>query len=190
MRNDISQGEPIPSRVRISFKKGILEVEGREEFVLGIYRDFRENSGKSGALASEPEVEGAARKEVSPKSDQKPRKTKGQSNEPYIVKNLDLAAKNGFASLREHYAGYSPKTNLEHNLIFVAYLQEVLEEESVTASHVFTCYAEVGVKAPKAFRQSLYDTSKKGWLNTESLNDMQTSRVGLSYLEHDMPRAE
>jgi hypothetical protein len=92
--------------------------------------------------------------------------------------------------LKDFYAKFEPKTNMERNLIFVYYLKQKLELETVTTDHVFTCYRDIsGIKAPEALRQSLIDTaSRRGWLDTEDSDDIQITIPGVNYLEHDMAK--
>ena len=76
--------------------------------------------------------------------------------------------------------------------MFIYYLQQILELESITMDHVFTCYRNIkGLKVPGNLEQSLIDTrSRKGWINTSAFDDLKVEVSGINYIEHDMKKAE
>ena len=191
MSNDRSQSLPELSRIRLNIDKGILEVEGREGFVLQVYEDFKQSTLESRPQASESRKRVKEQEGVVRENGKKPRSSKGPRAKPRVLENLNLAASNGRLSLRDYYTQFAAKTNFERNLIFVYYLQNELKLETITADHVYSCYAAVKGKYPTAMVQSLYDTNhKRRWLNTESIEDIKLTTVGVNHLEHDMPRAE
>ena len=106
-----------------------------------------------------------------------------------ILKNLDLVGGGKKESLSAMLERLKPKSNFERNLIFVHYLSEVCGIERVTHDHVYTCYhMTLGLKIPAQLRQSLWDmSSRHGWLDTASLEDISVTTDGINYLEHDMP---
>lgn len=70
----------------------------------------------------------------------------------------------------------------------VYYLQQILGLEGITLNHVYTCYREVGFKAPDAFGQSLRDTaSRTGNLDTSNTNSIKITHRGVMFVEHDLP---
>lgn len=94
-------------------------------------------------------------------------------------------------SLKDYYNQFSPKSNLEKNLIIVNYLTEICKLSNIGAPHVFTCYKNLGQKIPTALRQSLIDTKRRqGWINTADMDDLKTTTSGYNYLEHEMAKKE
>ena len=192
MKSETRQPELGPTRLRISINEGLLEVEGREEFARQIYEDFKVYAAKGRPLGHDAKMEGqsssgAIKSEVSSQS----RRQKSSTGDPHFDKVLDLAARNGNPSLCDYFAKFTPKSHSERNLIFVHYLQNIVGLDSISVDHVYTCYREVQASAPESFRQSLIDTNnKKGWLNTESLDEIEVTIAGQNHLEHKMPKAE
>lgn len=86
---------------------------------------------------------------------------------------------------------YDHKSNYERNLIFVYYLQYILQEDKITLDHLFTCYRNVGQKIPKALEQSMRDTSKdKGWVDIDELENIKVPVAGMNHIEHDLAKIE
>ncbi len=180
------------TKIRIDLSQGIIEAEGTEEFVSAIYSDFKERiRPPSGTVPPDPSSK--HRKEAPPKVEptETRRRRAGTTPTPSIARDLDLSRQDDKPSLREFSAKYRPTSNLKRNLIFVYYLRQIREISSVNVDHVFTCYRNIsGLKAPVALQQSLWDTSSRyGWLDTTSLDDIKVTVPGINYLEHDMPKA-
>ena len=192
MENEVRQPELGLSKLRVSIVEGILEIEGNEDFVLQIYEDFKQYAVKDRRHSYDAKTEQPNSNAASDGiATQKTHRPKSSAGEPRFLKDLDLATRNGNPSLRDYYGKFAPKLHSERNLIFVAYLQDIAEVTPISVDHVYSCYRKVQARAPKRFRQSLIDTSnKKGWLSTESLEDIRVSIAGLEYLEHDMPRVD
>lgn len=181
------------TKIKIDLSQGLIEAEGSEDFVKLIYSDFKDKLQEM-HKGKQKEVEGKREgKEKVIKRPSKPRKGKPSilAQPLKLVKDLDLSGINGKPSLREFYGQYSPKGFKEKNLIFCYYLQEQIKHTPVTVNKVFTCYRHMGIKTPKAFHQSLWDTSHlKGWIDTSSLEDIKVPVAGINYIEHDMKRAD
>lgn len=181
------------TKIRINLVEGLVEAEGSEAFVAGIYADFKQRL---------QELQKAKHKETDPlKKDNvvvsppAERTRKGKSSSaaemPKIDKNLNLKAQDGKPSLRDFYAKYLPGSFLEKNLVFCYYLQQLLEISPINVDHVFTCYRDIKeLKVPTALAQSLKDTARyKGWLDTSSLDDIKVPTAGTNFLEQDMNKA-
>lgn len=104
-----------------------------------------------------------------------------------VVRDLDLKKDENGPSLRDFYAQKRPGSFVEHNTLFVFYLNRTKLIEDVTPSHVYTCYKEVGARIPGAFYQSLLDTSRKGWIDTQNTAKIRVTTVGENFVEHDLP---
>ena len=177
------------AKLRIDLSQKILEMEGSEEFVREIYNDFRDKIST---------ISQATPKKVNEKLETKaevPATSKGKQRQPKketlsIVKDLNLAEQGDKLSLKDFFSKYTPSNNFERNLIFVYYLQNIAKETAITTDHMFTCYRHVGVKIPRAFKQSLRDTaSQKGWIDTSSSEDIKVTTHGINYIEHDITKA-
>jgi hypothetical protein len=194
------------AKLKIDLSAGTVDVEGSEEFVSLIYKDFKarldavEPNTKAPDPARtaltpppSPPPHAASRKSAKSKRDvpeSKTKKTPAGKYTPSMLKNLDLGGQGKTERLKDFYGRYAPTTNMERNLIFAYYLQHKLDMTGITADHIFTCYRNVGgVKAPEAMRQSLLDTAgRRGWLDVGDWENIVVPISGVNYLEHDMPK--
>ncbi len=180
------------TKIHIDLKLGVLEAEGSEVFVEKIYRDFKENI-KLGIDLSNEKVEKSSERKIAKASTSKkinPKKTKvvrtnakKRGLDATLVKDLDLKGDKTKPSLRDFYKKYEIKTNMERNLVFCRYLENELGIKEFGVNHVFTCYRNIlGIKIPGNIKQSLYDTSIKGWININSIdNDISVPVMGTNY---------
>jgi hypothetical protein len=181
------------TKLRIDLSQGVIEAEGNEAFVLRIYNDFK---GLLSTGPRKPQARSSTSKTAEPPSatlEKKVAKRRGAKSKssPSILKDLDLSPQRDILSLRDFYALYNVKSNYERNLIIVYYLEHILELASITLDHVFTCYRHVNVKVPHALQQSLRDTSsRRGWLDTSSGDNLKVTVGGVNYIEHDIKRSE
>ena len=101
---------------------------------------------------------------------------------PTYLANFDFTP-SGKESLKEFVAKYGPKSNLEKNLVFIQYLQNVTETSNISVNHVFSCYRHLNEKLP-FFPSTLLDTKKlKGWIETADLNNLLVVRAGWNHLQ-------
>lgn len=195
------------AKLRIDITQGIVEAEGDAQFVLEVYRDFKEKIG-SIPTASQRETPTAppssARIEVPPTTPapgkrrkkrvvatngDEPRAKKKGRESLAIVRDLDLSGSKA-GRLKDYYATFAPKTNFERNLIFIYFMQEKMGVSKITEEHIFTCYRDLQLRIPKALRQSLFDTAgDRGWIATSDMSDIKATVHGINYLEHDLQRA-
>ena len=116
-------------------------------------------------------------------------KTKTNSTTYQIISSLNLKPK-GKKALTDFYSEYSAKNNFENNLLFVYYMEKILEEQHIGINHINTCYKEVKKKGPNIY-QSLADTKKhKGWIETRNMNNLKITTQGDNYVEHDMAQSK
>jgi len=187
------------SKLKIDLSTGLLEVEGSEDLIKYIYGDFKENIGtpvpekaeSTPLVQAKPEVKTKPNKVTTKVSPAKNGSKSKSKKDPEFLKNLDLSGGTENDSLKDFYAKYDHKSNYERNLIFVYYLQHVLQEEKITLDHLFTCYRNVGQKIPKALEQSMRDTSKdKGWVDIDELENIKVPVAGMNHIEHDLAKTE
>ena len=185
------------TKIKIDLSQGIVEAEGSESFVLGVYSDFKDklsqelHPSSSKSTPSQPS-QPSVKKKSTTKKKSTPKKKSGAKGDWNIISDLDLSGKGSSQSLKEFYNQYSVKTNFERNLIFVYYLQNILKISGITIDHIFTCYRNVPkLKIPGNLKQSLFDTAfKKDWIDTTSTENIHLTVTGTNHLEHDMPLAE
>lgn len=191
------------TKIHINIKQGIFEAEGSEEFVERMFGEFKENIKieKLDGVPIPPSSPTSDSQEASRQSKESPKKTapkkakatktKGGSSEATLVKELDLTGGATKESLRDYCARFVIKTNMERNLVFTYYLQNILEVKGFGVNHIFTCYRNIpNTKIPGNLKQSLYDTSAKGWIAVKSIeNDISVPVIGVNYIEHDLPKA-
>lgn len=107
---------------------------------------------------------------------------------PSIITGINLLPNNK-DSLRDFVSKRSVSNAQEYNTIFVYYLERILELRDITPDHIFTCYKHLGVKPPSNLRQSLFDTrSRKGWIDTTSINDLKITVEGINKVEFDFKK--
>ena len=169
--------------IKIDLQNGTLDVEGEESFVKEIYNDFKEKiverqGGQKNDSATAATTE---KNEERIKTSRKPIK-----QDTYKATD-DINTKN----LKEFYAEKSPGTKYESNTVFVYFLEKKQNIQKITIDHLYTCYKLVGVKVPKALRQSLVDTAfHKKYISTKDLNAIKVAIVGENLVDHDLPRAK
>lgn len=202
------------TKLKIDLSHGILEVEGSETFVRAIYKDFkaqfvqgetaeeeaetttrrrrnRKSRPKAGPQRVEPVVQpvpSTAEPELEPVTAIKiPTPTAA----PYTrLKDLELGATAGHPSLGEFMDSKLPITNEERNLVFMYYLQYLLNVDPITMDHVYTCYREVRIRAPLNLEHSLRTTAgQKNWITASGDDDQFTvTPEGKLYVEKQLPK--
>ena len=105
-----------------------------------------------------------------------------------LVKDLDLRPENK-ESLRDFHSSKKPDSQKEHIAVFVYYLTKILEIESVTPNHIYTCFKDVGVRTPKDIPQAIRNTaSKNGWVDSSDGENIKMANHGENLVEHDLPK--
>ena len=146
-----------------------------EEFRSSQPRRQRTKQAKASGVPPEPS-----------KETRKPKRK--QTRGPTVQKDLDLRPK-GKTSLTEFAESKEPKNNDDKNVVSVFYLRRIADTETVSIDHVFTCYREMGWREPANLANSLAITaSKKGYLDTSTLEDIKLTPAGRNHVEHDLPR--
>jgi hypothetical protein len=179
---------------------GTLEVEGEEEFVKSVYEQFKEElartrlgtavKGTPAGQLIEGEADGQRKGKTAEKTGKKSSSKRAKTSFS-IVKDLDLSDKTNSESLRAFYASKAPTTAMECNAVFVYYLQQIAKVQPITLDRIYSCYKDVSIKYPNALRQSVADTSsRRGWLDTKSFDDIRLATPGENFVEHDLPTAK
>lgn len=111
-----------------------------------------------------------------------------RSSTPSILTDINLSPDDK-ESLRSITSTLSISNAQEHNTVFVYYLERILGLSGITPDHIFTCYKHLGIKPPSNLRQSLFDTrSRKGWIDTTSINDIKITAEGINKVEYDFKK--
>lgn len=197
------------AKLRIDLSMGLIEVEGSEAFILELYGDFKDRISQSAlgvtqppqplvqptqtvdpAAAEIPQVSVAkasmALKPVAAVASRKLKRSKKE--EPKLLTDLDLNH-GTLGRLKDFHAKYALKTNMEHNLVFAYFLKDGMGLEEIGEDHLFTCYRTVGIKIPRALRQSVLDTAQtKGWIDTDATGLIRLTTVGRNHIEHDLAK--
>jgi len=188
------------TKLKIDLKTGVLEVEGEEAFVKEIYQDYKDRLSYVGVFSSDNQTEDTQddnedsqnfeqkKTKITKKKNVKAKDGNKRKKESYsLVTNIDLLAKGSREALKDFYTEKAPSNAMEKNAVFVYYLQKEAKVTAITVNHVYTCYKHVGVPVPGAFRQSLADTSsKKGWIDTKSMENITIPTLGENFVEHDL----
>lgn len=121
---------------------------------------------------------------------EKPKKKKNNNGKTVsLISSLNLNPSDK-KHLRDFYKEFSISSYMENNLLFIYYLDKILNEENISPNHIYTCYKHLGLKVPNSIYQSLLDTKgRKGWIDTSNINNIKTSISGENYLEHDVQKA-
>ncbi|MCY7288268.1 MAG: hypothetical protein LH624_08480 [Cryobacterium sp.] len=105
---------------------------------------------------------------------------------PTIDKTLNLRPP-GVASFADFAESKKPTTAHERSLIAVYWLTRIAEVKA-TVDAVYTCYKDRKWVVPANLRNALPVTaSRKGWLVTESLDDIKVSVPGENHIDHNLP---
>lgn len=188
------------TRLKVDLRAGVVEVEGSEAFVKEIYADFKEqlkveNSFEHPNPSSTPASSASRTNSGKTKNGTKKMgkvKEGNKRKESYsLVTDLDFTANGGKKALRDFYTEKAPSNAMERNTVFVYYLQKIAKVSGISVNHVYTCYKHVNEKVPGALRQSLLDTSsRKGWLDTGSMENITVPTLGENLIEHDLVKRE
>src|SRR5699024_5741870 len=145
-------------KLEMNLREGIISVEGSEEFVKGIYEDFRElikeNKYENSNVTSSAKT--VTEKKTDPKDTSNNRKKPNQrrsssQKKPQLLTNLNLRPNNAI-SLKDFTQQYGIRSNSEIIVLIAYYLKETLNINEITVDHIFTGFNEIGARIPKAFK--------------------------------------
>lgn len=105
------------------------------------------------------------------------------------LSDLDLSAANGRPSLVEYMDAKFPITNEERNLVFLYYLENMLNLKTVTIDHIYTCYRAAKIRAPLDLDGSLQSTVKqRHWIKMSKTGKLNVTPAGKTYIEKQLPK--
>jgi hypothetical protein len=205
------------TKLKIDVSQGILEVEGSESFVKVIYNDFKTHfvgidtahdltparrgrkvkaaeefaAEVSAEIPAEPEV--VIEPAIGPVISEAVVETPPSKPEPpapvyNLIKDLELGAGEGHASLVEFMDSKFPLTNEERNIVFLYHLQQNLKLKAITPDYIYTCYKQARIRVPLNLDNSLHITDQRGWIKTTKNGYMQLTSAGKVYVEQQLPK--
>jgi hypothetical protein len=193
------------AKFKINVKEGIVELEGKENFVDKHLDKFEEifksairetmSQGIEYNLATndasalpQQDIEKSfdiSRLELSKTHNNNKHATK-QSLPPIPV---DLKANENKIGLREFYAEKKPINHYEKTAVFVYYITKVNRQAEIKYGEILSCYEEVGEKKPSITDIIKNSIRYKGWL--EWGYDKFTTRLTISgenFVKFDLPK--
>jgi len=106
-----------------------------------------------------------------------------------FIQELDLSASDGQPSLVEFMDAKFPITNEERNLVFLHYLQNMLNLKSITVDHVYTCYRAAKIRAPLDIEGSLQSAiNQRHWIKVTKTGKLSVTPAGKRYVEKNLPK--
>jgi hypothetical protein len=175
------------TKLVINLREGIVQFQGSEEFVRGIYNDFKERVVKPLILSpDQDQILTSESRAAAPRLTQNPRRTakdlaaegarsKVGSFKPMFNSNLNLAGLSTF------YAKLAPTKHSEKILAFAVYLRDELKIAPCSVNDIYTCYFTLKsqTKIPEAFAQAFKDTkSRTHFIDYETLSEIRVTIAG------------
>ena len=199
------------TKLKIDLSQGLLEVEGSEAFVRTIYSDFKthfagidEDEGGTGSTSQKTrrtrKTKASKGKTTTSSKASSPQQTisEKQSIEAEIptklaplsptytyLNDLELGATKDHPSLIEFMDAKFPITNEERNIVFIYFLQNMLNLDSVTPNHIYTCYRAVKFRAPLNIENTL---TRRDWIEVDKDGGLTLTAVGKTYVEKQLPK--
>ncbi|HMQ55750.1 MAG TPA: hypothetical protein PKE64_01750 [Anaerolineae bacterium] len=203
------------TKLKIDLVQGVLEVEGSETFVKAIYSDFKahfvsdetaeepiqakrrrrkpEKLVKEKAeAATGPDAEDKVEpvEEVDFKTEEEEPQKVGAGKRAYtLVEDLDFSSVNGRPSLVEYVDTKFPITNEERILVFLHYLQHLMQLPAITPDHVYTCFKVTKIRVPFSIENTLQATAKqRRWIKVAKDGTLSVTPAGKLYVENQLPK--
>lgn len=97
--------------------------------------------------------------------------------------NIDFAP-SGKESLDAFYKKISPSSDFNRNLLFVFYMQEILQIPAITLDHIYTCYDSLNLRISENLTQTVRNTkSRTGWIETEDTSNITVTVKGRNQIK-------
>lgn len=110
--------------------------------------------------AKKSSTETGAGDETSTKKSSRGKKTLKRLN------NIDFEPQ-GKESLRDYFSKYTTVSDSERTLLFINYMQNILEISPITFDHIFTCYDLLNLRVSENLQQTVRNSANtKGWFET------------------------
>lgn len=193
------------AKFKINVKEGVVELEGKENFVDKHLDKFEEifksairetmSQGIDYNLAAN-DASALPHQDIEKSFDiSRPELSKAHNNNKHTTKQslppvpVDLKAKENKIGLREFYAEKKPINHYEKTAVFVYYITKVNKQAEIKYGEILSCYEEVGEKKPSITDIIKNSIRYKGWLEWGS--DKFTTRLTISgenFVKFDLPQ--
>jgi len=144
------------------------------------------------AEANSPPAKTPADEPTTPAAEPEPPEEPGPPVEPkpapptYIyLTDLDLKANKTHPALVEFMDSKFPITNEERNIVFIYYLQHLLNLKDITVDHIYTCFREAKIRAPLNIQKTLIHDD---WVKVAKNGTLSLSAAGKKYVEQNLPK--
>jgi hypothetical protein len=193
------------AKFKINVKEGIVELEGKENFVDKHLDKFEEifksairetmSQGIEYNLATN-DASALPQQDIEKSFDiSRSELSKTHNNNKHATKlslppiPVDLKANENKIGLREFYAEKKPINHYEKTAVFVYYITKVNKQAEIKYGEILSCYEEVGEKKPSITDIIKNSIRYKGWL--EWGYDKFTTRLTISgenFVKFDLPK--
>jgi hypothetical protein len=194
------------AKFKINVKEGIVELEGKENFVdkhldkfeeifksairdtLTQVSDCNASTNNASALLQQQYIGNScdAYKQGLTKTHNNSKHTTKQCIHPIPV---DLKANESKIGLREFYVDKKPANHYEKTVVFIYYITKLNKQAEVKYGEILSCYEEVDEKKPSIIDIIKNSIRYKGWLEWGS--DKFTIRLTISgenFVKFDLPQ--
>ncbi|MEM7551579.1 MAG: hypothetical protein AAF363_17985 [Bacteroidota bacterium] len=173
-------------------KKEYIKFLNDTEYIMkpeGIKRANLILEGKSTSKASQSRTKSKASPDKGSASGKKQKSTK-KAQGFKLDRNLNLRPE-GKQSIKDFSEAYQMDKTPERILIIVYYLKEILGIDAVNADHIYTAFDKLNIRVPKSLHQLISDTkNKSGWLEFDSMDDIQLSIQGGNAVKYDLIKSK
>jgi hypothetical protein len=191
------------AKFKIDVKEGIVELEGKENFVdkhldkfEEIFKSAIKETMAQGFEYNTTDVSALPQQDIE-KSFNMSRSelTKIHNNTKHTTKQsislipVDLKANEKKIALREFYSDKRPVNHYEKTAVFVYYITKLNKQIEVKYGEILSCYEEVDEKKPSITDIIKNSIRYKGWLEWGS--DKFTTRLTISgenFVKFDLPK--
>ncbi len=110
-----------------------------------------------------------------------------RSSGPSPVKDLNLRP-SGEISFADFANEKAPRYANEQSLVAAVWLRDHGGISAITVDHIYTAYRAKGWKVPSNLSNHLQSVaSKKGWLDTQEMDNIRVTVQGENHVLHDLP---
>lgn len=136
----------------------------------------------------EPEVSGSAESEGKPAARKRGSGQKVDRNAGIeLVVDLNFRPE-GQQALRDFVNEKQPKTDMERVVVFVYYLERIMDIRQIGPGHVRTAFKDTGNPLPIDLKGTMRNMKRdKAWLKFDTLEDIKIATAGENFVEHDLP---
>lgn len=209
-RSSDHEARPDKGKIRILY----LEVDGNNDsiqealktmvatmnkpaHIVGPARTVSQVQGNivDGAIADTSVDESDEMEEQEDTADEEVQTVKRRVKGPKVDRNASIALvpdlnfrPNGKPSLRDFVSEKQPKGDTEHVVVFVYYLERMMEVKAISPGHVRTAFKDVNVSIPVDLKGTIRNLRRdKAWLKFSDIEDIKIATAGENFVEHDMP---